>query len=38
LAREPRVILEQFPGGYCYFASQWDGGDPAPIVVLEQQH
>ena len=39
LAREARVILEEFPDRYCYFASQWDGGDPAsPIVVLEKQH
>jgi hypothetical protein len=39
LARQARVILEGFPGGYCYSASEWDGGDPAaPIVVLEKQH
>ena len=39
LAREARVILEELPDRYCYFASQWDGGDPAsPIVVLEKQH
>jgi hypothetical protein len=39
LAREAGVILEWFPGGYCYSASEWDGGDPAaPIVVLEKQH
>jgi hypothetical protein len=39
LAREARVILEEFPDRYCYFASHWDGGDPAsPIVVLEKQH
>ena len=39
LAREARVILEEFPDRYCYCASQWDGGDPAsPIVVLEKQH
>jgi hypothetical protein len=39
LAREARMILEGFPGGYCYSASEWDGGDPAaPIVVLEKQH
>jgi hypothetical protein len=39
LAREATVILEEFPDEYCYFASQWDGGDPAsPIVVIEKQH
>jgi hypothetical protein len=38
VAREARVILEEFPGGYCYVASQWDGGDSAsPIIVLEKQ-
>jgi hypothetical protein len=36
---EARGVLNKFPGGYCYFASQWDGGDrEAPIVVLEKQH
>jgi hypothetical protein len=39
LAKEATVILEEFPDGYYYFASQWDGGDPvSPIVVLEKQH
>jgi hypothetical protein len=39
LAKKTQVVLEEFPGGYDYFASQWDGGDPAtPIVVLEKQH
>jgi phosphoglycerate dehydrogenase-like enzyme len=32
-------ILDEFPDQYCYFASQWDGGDrAAPIVALEKQH
>ena len=39
LARTATTILDEFPGGYCYLASQWDGGDSAaPIVVLEKQH
>ena len=32
------AILDQFPGGYCYFASQWDGEPTTPIVVLEKHH
>lgn len=33
------VILDRFPGAYCYFASQWDSADSrASIVLLEQNH
>jgi hypothetical protein len=32
------AILDQFPGGYCYFASQWAGEPTTPIVVLEKHH
>lgn len=33
------VILDEFPGGYCYRASEWNGGaGAAPIVVLEKSH
>jgi hypothetical protein len=33
------VVLDVFPGSYCYFASQWDTGREAtPIVVLEKSH
>jgi lactate dehydrogenase-like 2-hydroxyacid dehydrogenase len=39
LASEERASLQEFPGGYCYFAFQWNGGEPAePIVVLEKHH
>jgi hypothetical protein len=39
LAGEARVILDELSGAYCYFASQWDGGDrEAPVVVLEKHH
>jgi len=31
------VCLEDFPGGYCYFASEWAGHGP-PIVVLSVAH
>jgi hypothetical protein len=27
-----------FPGGYCYFASEWSAVDDVPIVVLEKHH
>ena len=31
------AALEDFPGGYCYFASEWtDGG--SPIVLLSAAH
>jgi len=33
-----RVLLDNFPGGFCYFASQWIAGDDATIVVLERHH
>lgn len=39
LSLEERVILNQYPGEYCYCASLWDGGDSAtPLVVLEKHH
>ena len=37
LATEARASLDQFPGGYCYFASQWEG-EYTPIVLLEKHH
>ena len=30
--------LDDFPGGYCYFASEWSPDVGSPIVVLEMMH
>ena len=39
LASATRASLNDFPGGYCYFASQWEGETTtAPIVLLEKHH
>ena len=38
LARGKNASLNEFPGRYCYFASQWDGEKTAPIVLLEKYH
>ena len=38
LVKNSRAILDEFPGDYCYFASQWDSTQAAPIVVLEKWH
>ena len=38
LASEATASLDKFPGGYCYFASQWEGEPAAPILVLEKHH
>jgi hypothetical protein len=32
------AALNEFPGGYCYFASQWEVETTAPIVLLEKSH
>ena len=34
---DQRVHLEQFPGEYAYFASQWDDGSD-PIILLSKAH
>ncbi len=31
------VFLDDFPGGYAYFASEWTDG-AGPIIVLEKSH
>ena len=38
LASGAKAALNEFPGGYCYFASQWEEGPTAPIVLLEKHH
>jgi hypothetical protein len=38
LAGTERASLNEFPGGYCYFASQWEGETTTPIVLLEKHH
>jgi hypothetical protein len=39
LAEDSKVILAEFPGGYCYLASAWDNAaGEAPIIVLEKSH
>ena len=36
-APEASVILSEFPGEYCYSASEWAGAE-LPIVLLEAHH
>lgn len=39
LASAARAPLNEFPGGYCYFASRWEEHEgESPIVVLEKQN
>jgi hypothetical protein len=39
LAADAKAVLADFRDGYCHFASQWDGSESAPpIVVLEKSH
>ena len=37
--KEPElfVSLDEFPGNYFYYASEWSGGKE-PIIVLEKEH
>ncbi len=32
------IELDRFPGGYCYFASEWVLSHETPVVVLEVCH
>ena len=34
---DQRVYLEEWPGEYAYYASQWDDGG-TPIIVLKKIH
>jgi hypothetical protein len=38
LASGKKASLNEFPGGYCYFASQWQGETTTPILLLEKHH
>jgi hypothetical protein len=41
---KPRIVetetfdQAQFPGAYCYVASEWTDGQPSPLVLLEKYH
>jgi hypothetical protein len=41
---QPRVVEAEafdqadFPGSYCYVASEWGDGRPSPLVLLEMYH
>ena len=37
-APESRASLDDFPDGYCCFASEWSSQDGAPIIVCERHH
>jgi hypothetical protein len=32
------TALNDFPEGYCYFASEWSSRDGTPIIVCERHH
>ncbi len=38
LVSDAKAVLSEFPGGYCYFASHWEGETTTPIVLLEKHH
>jgi len=38
LASDGRASLDEFPGGYCYFASRWESESGTWIIVLEKHH
>jgi hypothetical protein len=41
---KPRIVESEtfdqaeFPGAYCYVASEWADGEPSPLVLLEMYH
>jgi hypothetical protein len=37
-APDARVSLDDYPGGYCYLASEWSSRGESPIIVLEKHH
>ena len=36
-APDASIVLSDFPGEYCYFASEWAGAE-LPIILLETHH
>ena len=38
LSNGAQASLGEFPGGYCYFASQWEAETAPPIVLLEKHY
>jgi hypothetical protein len=32
------AFLEDYPGGYCYFASKWHLPNGLPLIVVEKHH
>jgi hypothetical protein len=38
LADSGQAFLEQYPGGYCYFASKWRLSDEISLIVIERHH
>ena len=38
IVEETRLYLEDYPGGYCYRASEWHLGNGNRVVLLEMYH
>jgi hypothetical protein len=38
IAETKTFELEDFPGAYCYVASEWSDGQSSPLVLLEMYH
>jgi len=38
VAPESKAVLEDFPGEYCYFASEWKSYDGDTIILLSKAH
>lgn len=38
IANRAPVVLEEYPDGYFYFASEWTAAESMPIVLLEKHH
>ncbi|MGL3108753.1 hypothetical protein [Bradyrhizobium sp. BR 1432] len=33
-----RFAIDEYPNGYCYVATVWNGASPDPVIVLEMHH